>query len=194
MGNQSTNKQFEYRVTGGARERRRGETDSSTGPYVPKRLARSSPHPSDGTLRTIRYLQTGARATTNHELGQARSGEQHQHYRVPGLVADGVDAHGGWLVAVARHLEFSTGAAQRGRTRRCRWSWAWAFARRKRRPPEPGDFQTKEGALKGLMRSKQRSRRNLRDKPPLDGVIQAFSANFATKMFEMKLNFQQTYI
>jgi hypothetical protein len=38
-------------------KRRRDETDSSTGPYVPKRLARSSPHPSDGTLRTTRYLR-----------------------------------------------------------------------------------------------------------------------------------------
>jgi hypothetical protein len=61
-------------------KRRRDETDSSTGPYVPKRLARSSPHPSAGTLRTTRYLRGRRTKQLDHaekkekEIGRVRDG------------------------------------------------------------------------------------------------------------------------
>lgn len=47
---------------------KRSLTHSSTGPYVPNRLASSSPHPRDGTFRTMRYLKSTNEHHKRHDL------------------------------------------------------------------------------------------------------------------------------
>jgi len=76
-------------------------------------------------LRTIRYLQAGGATGTNHEQGARANQVWRGRILIPGLVADGVDAHGGRLVAVARHLDRRR-AEGAGAGRRCRWAWALA--------------------------------------------------------------------